>query len=102
MKFKEIRLRGKIKWKKMVLLDAYEKTNIWKEEKYRNIQGTYPVIFISFKGVKYDTWKQSYAQFKSILKNEVNRTLTPLLDKLPPIEKKHYEQLMDFIPFFIR
>lgn len=23
MKFKEIRLRGKIKWKKMVLLDAY-------------------------------------------------------------------------------
>ena len=77
----------------------FEKSNIWKEEKYRNIQGTFPVIFISFKSVKHNTWEESYAQFKSILKNEVDRTLTPLVKKLLPAEKKEYKQLMDLIPF---
>mgnify|MGYP006990355807 CR=1 FL=1 len=26
--------------------------NVWKEEKYRTLQGTYPVISLSFAGVK--------------------------------------------------
>ena len=28
--------------------DLFEGLTIWKEEKYREIQGTYPVIFLSF------------------------------------------------------
>ena len=32
--------------------DLFEGLNIWKEEKYREIQGTYPVIFLSFAGIK--------------------------------------------------
>lgn len=32
--------------------DLFESLNIWKEEKYRKIQGTYPVIFMSFADVK--------------------------------------------------
>ena len=29
---------------------------IWKDEKYRKLQGTYPVIFMSFAGVKSDNF----------------------------------------------
>ena len=32
--------------------DMFDGLEIWKEEKYRNIQGTFPVIFVTFAGVK--------------------------------------------------
>ena len=32
--------------------DVFEGLSIWKEEKYRNLQGTYPVISLSFANIK--------------------------------------------------
>lgn len=32
--------------------DLFKNLKIWKEEKYRKLQGTYPVISLSFGGVK--------------------------------------------------
>ena len=32
--------------------DLFEGRKVWEEEKLRNLQGTYPVIFLSFAGVK--------------------------------------------------
>ena len=32
--------------------DLFERLSIWQDEKYRAIQGTYPVIFLSFANVK--------------------------------------------------
>ena len=32
--------------------DLFEGLDIWKEEKYRELQGTFPVIFLTFAGVK--------------------------------------------------
>ena len=32
--------------------DLFEGLNIWNDEKYRQLQGTYPVIFMSFAGIK--------------------------------------------------
>lgn len=32
--------------------DLFQGLSIWKQEKYRGLQGTYPVIFVSFAGVK--------------------------------------------------
>ena len=32
--------------------DLFEELSIWKEEKYRKLQGTYPVIFLSFATIK--------------------------------------------------
>lgn len=37
--------------------DLFEGLEIWKEEKYRKLQGKYPVIFISFAAVKGDTFE---------------------------------------------
>ncbi len=36
--------------------DIFEGLSIWKEEKYRNLQGTRPVIFLSFADVKANTF----------------------------------------------
>ena len=32
--------------------EVFEGLSIWEEEKYRQLQGTYPVIFLSFADVK--------------------------------------------------
>ena len=36
--------------------DLFEKMNIWKEETYRNLQGTFPVIALSFANIKATTF----------------------------------------------
>lgn len=36
--------------------DLFEGLSIWKEEKYRQLQGTFPVIFLSFATVKADNY----------------------------------------------
>ena len=42
-------------------------------EKYRNHQGKYPVIFVTFKDVKCDTWNATYDLLSKILRNEFER-----------------------------
>lgn len=37
----------------------FEDLSIWKEEKYRNLQGIYPIIFISFASVKGNTYQDT-------------------------------------------
>ena len=32
--------------------DLFQRLSIWRDEKYRKLQRTYPVIFLSFAGVK--------------------------------------------------
>ena len=47
--------------------DLFEGLNIWGEEKYRKLQGTYPVIFLSFADVKQANYKDAVKKLKSIL-----------------------------------
>ena len=44
--------------------DLFEGLSIWQEEKYRNLQGTYPLIFLSFAAVKAGNLKDAKAQIK--------------------------------------
>ncbi len=60
----------------------FENSNIWQEEEFRKLQGTYPIIFISFKDVKYNTWEESYQKLTSLLAREVRRTLKPFESNL--------------------
>ena len=39
--------------------DLFEGLAIWKEEKFRNMQGTYPVIFMTFAGVKGKNYEEA-------------------------------------------
>ena len=45
----------------------FEGLDIWKEEKYRKLQGTYPVIFLSFADVKNDNFKDTKNDIISII-----------------------------------
>lgn len=42
-------------------------------QKYREYQGKYPVIFISFKDVKKETWQETYEQICQIIRLEFKR-----------------------------
>lgn len=48
--------------------DLFEDLSIWQEEKYRNLQGTYPVIFLSFAGVKETSFEQARKAICQIIK----------------------------------
>lgn len=39
--------------------DLFEGLSIWKDETYRLLQGTYPVIFLSFANVKETSFSQA-------------------------------------------
>ena len=49
--------------------DLFEGLSIWKEEKYRNLQGTYPVISLSFARVKENNYKEAKDKLCEILRN---------------------------------
>ena len=48
--------------------DLFEHLSIWQEEKYRSLQGTYPVISLSFAGVKEVTLEQARKKICRIIK----------------------------------
>ena len=62
--------------------DLFEGLFIWEEEKYRQLQGTYPVIFVSFAEVKCRNFEDAKVQLFEIFENEYN--------KYSYIPKNHY------------
>lgn len=79
--------------------EIFEHLDIWKEEKYQNLQGTYPVIFLSFAGVKATEYESVLYQIRSILKR-LFVTYYDLLDTdvLTEGEKIAYKKLADDMP----
>lgn len=47
--------------------ELFDGLDIWKEEKYRQLQGTYPVIFLSFANVKKDTYASAREGIISVI-----------------------------------
>src|SRR5271168_590050 len=45
----------------------FKDLNIWKLKKYREVQGQFPVIFISLKDVKHATWEETLASLKGLI-----------------------------------
>ncbi len=64
-------------------------------EKYRAYQGKYPVIFITFKDVKYTTWEDTLEEIKNIFAQEFKRhnelQASAALDKT---EKDFFEKIV--------
>ena len=50
--------------------DLFEGLSIWKEEKYRKLQGTYPVISLSFARIKENDYKKTKAKICEVIRNE--------------------------------
>lgn len=47
--------------------DLFEGLNVWEEEKFRALQGMYPVIFLSFAGVKHNTYENTRAVINDLI-----------------------------------
>ena len=61
--------------------DLFEGLSIWKEEKYRELQGQYPVIFVSFATIKADNYVdardgiisavyRAYQEYRSVFEDD--------------------------------
>lgn len=74
--------------------DLFEGLNIWNEEKYRELQGTYPVIFISFAPVKESTFLSAQKKIFFLIAELYNR-FDFLLDSgiLKEDEKEYYRKV---------
>lgn len=65
-------------------------------EVYRREQGKYPVIFVSFKDIKYPTWEQTYTAIREIIANEYLRHDTLLTsEKCNDYEKEYFRKVVD-------
>ena len=53
--------------------DLFEGLSIWNDEKYRQLQGTYPVIFISFAGVKQNNYSDTVKKIKKCIVELYNK-----------------------------
>jgi len=78
--------------------DLFKNLIIWKDEKYRKLQGTYPVIFMSFAGVKSDNFTGAKYQIFEILEQVWNSF--PMIETDPfyfMMRKEIYRQGKDAI-----
>jgi hypothetical protein len=73
----------------------FEQTEIWKLKHYHSVQGTFPVIYLSFKDCKMTSWEQAYEKLKKIIAEEFRRHADFLLPLLSPYDKKDYCAIMD-------
>lgn len=76
--------------------DLFENLNIWKEEKFRKLQGTYPVIFMTFAGVKGKDYADTVKTIKISIA-ELVQDYDYLLesDKLNDEEKQMFKKIKD-------
>ena len=73
----------------------FKNFNIWKDEKYRKMQGQYPVIFLSFKDIKYASWEQTFEAIEELVSKEFQRHRYLLEDAtLFPEEKEDYLKII--------
>lgn len=70
---------------------------IWKcGEEYRKEQGKYPVIFLTFKDVKFQTWKETYESIAMLIRNEFERhIILAESEKLSVYEKQYFTKVLE-------
>lgn len=69
---------------------------IWKcGEEYRAHQGKYPVIFLTFKDVKFDTWEATIDKIRGLLQEEYGRHQElAVSDRLAEYEKEYFAKIL--------
>ena len=70
--------------------ELFEGLDVWKDEKYKELQGKYPVIFISFASVKENKFEQARESIYRILTDVYNKNQFLLKSGLLEKEEKRY------------
>ena len=75
--------------------DLFEGLSIWQEEKYRQLQGTYPVISLSFARVKEEDYESSYNKISEIIREQyVHCNFLLQSEKLTESEKDFMNRIL--------
>ena len=73
--------------------DLFEGLSVWEKEEYRKLQGTYPVISLSFAGIKENTYSKTYERICQVLSKLFNRfDFVKKSEKLTESERRFFEQ----------
>ena len=65
-------------------------------KRYQSYQGKYPVIYVTFKDVKCETWEAAYELISRILRNEFGRHRILLdSDKISHFEKRYLTDVLE-------
>jgi len=69
---------------------------IWQQgKKYQEYQGKYPVIFVTFKDIKYDSWEKTFDAIKDVFSKEAGRhSELRTSDRCNEFEKRTFEKLL--------
>ena len=75
----------------------FQNKKIWScGEEYRREQGKYPVIFVSFKDIKFSTWEETYTAIREIIASEYLRhDILLTSDKCNEFEKDYFRKVAD-------
>lgn len=74
----------------------FKNTLIWQNRDDRAYQGQFPVIFLTFKSIKEDTWDIAYEKFEIVIYEEFKRHNYLLHDdSLESYDKELYQQILE-------
>lgn len=75
----------------------FKNTKIWQcGDSYTAHQGKYPVIFLSFKDVKFDSWQATLDKMKDLLQAEFGRHAEIMNgDQLAEYEKEYFSRMLN-------
>ena len=73
----------------------FKNTAIWQMEKYHAQQGTFPVIYLSFKDCKMNSWQEGYEKLKILITEEFRRHADYLLPTLKSYDLKDYMDIVE-------
>jgi len=74
--------------------DLFQGLKVWEDQEFRKLQGSYPVLFISFAGVKENSYLQTRKKICSIIKEIYNQHCFLLDgDWLNPDEKLDFQDI---------
>ena len=75
----------------------FKNRKIWAcGKRYRDYQGQYPVIYVTFKDIKCEDWESTYSLICQIFRNEVQRHRELLnSDRISSYDKKYLEGILE-------
>ena len=75
--------------------DLFEGLSIWHEEKYRELQGTYPVISLSFARVKEDNYISTREKICQIIRNiYIKNIFLKESDVLTDADRQYFDRIL--------
>ena len=79
--------------------DLFAGLEIWKDEEFRNLQGTIPVIYLSFSEIKYSNYTQIVSKIKEII-SDLYEYFEPRLNisNFSERSKKQFADVSDDMP----